>query len=360
MIKFNHYFPTPKFLEMFSVAIDISDKSIKFGELVSRSKSLHLKKYGQIKIPDDVIDSGKIKDEKKLTEILKDLRIKENLNFVRVALPEEQMYLFNLSLPNSGYSNLRDLILLQIEEHIPLLADETLFDYDILFETDKNIIVQVVAIPLIEAQKYLSVFENAGLTPISFELEGHAIARSVVLKNNKDTVMVVDFGETRTGVSIVSCGKVLFTTTFDVGGDMLTNMIAKTFSISFEEAEEKKRKYCNKKKGFNEDEDIFPIILNGLSVLRDELNKHFIYWQTHEGDICPRHEPITKIIICGGNANLPELADYISTSMKIKVEVANVWSNIFNINKEIPEMPFEESLIYPTVLGLALGNYVFD
>jgi hypothetical protein len=43
--------------------------------------------------------------------------------------------------------------------------------------------------------------------------------------------------------------------------------------------------------------------------------------------------------------------------MKIKVEYADVWVNILNTKKATPEILFEESLTYPTVFGLALGDY---
>ena len=57
-----------------------------------------------------------------------------------------------------------------------------------------------------------------------------------------DTYMIVDFGEKRTGIFIVSRGVVMFTSTLDVGGVMLNDMIAKNFKVSYQEAEEMKKK----------------------------------------------------------------------------------------------------------------------
>jgi Tfp pilus assembly PilM family ATPase len=91
--------------------------------------------------------------------------------------------------------------------------------------------------------------------------------------------MIVDFGDARTGVSISINGRVLLTTTLSIGGADLTNMIAKNFSLSFDEAEKMKHEYGLDK--MSKAEDIFPAILNGISVLRDELNKQYTYWETH-------------------------------------------------------------------------------
>lgn len=353
--SYSRYFPTPEYLAMNSCALDISDQSIKYGELHPTGAGLRLGRFGQEKIPPGVIVSGKIENPEALVKILKDFAMREQLHFVRVSLPEEQMYLFTLSIPKTNLDEIRDSILLQIEEHIPLSAADTIFDYHIISEENNSLYIEVTAISQAIIMSYLSLFEEAGLVPLSFELEAQAIARAVIPHGDPSPVMIVDFGEARTGVSISHNGRVFFTTTLDIGGTTLTNILAKNFSISFEKAEELKRSYGID--GSANLDEIFPVILNGLSVLRDELNKHYIYWQTHDDNNTP-HEKIDRIILCGGDANLAGLSDYLQASLKVKVEPANVWVNITTMSTSVPDMSFQESLGYATVLGLALGDYV--
>ena len=169
--------------------------------------------------------------------------------------------------------------------------------------------------------------------------------------------MIVDFGQKRTGIFVVSGGIVMFTSTIDIGGLILTNMIAKSFKITFEEAEKMKRKYGLERN--TENRELFSVILNNISILRDETMKHFIYWHTHkEGD--KDHPQIKKIILCGGDSNLIGLAEYFSVSTKNTVEMANVWINITNTEKYVPEIEFEQSLSYAAALGLALGDFEYD
>lgn len=341
---------------MNSCAIDISDQSIKFGELVPTSNGLQLGRYGKEKIPEGVVVSGKIEDEQKLISILQNLKKKHKISFVRVSLPEEQMYLFDLLIPKMEEKNIKDTILLQLEEHIPLKAEDSIFDYSIIRQDNDNMFVKVSAISRGILESYLYVFKSAGLTPLSFELEAEAISRAVVPIGDLKPIMIVDFGDTRTGIFISYVGNIFMTTTVALGGENLTNMISKTFSISFEEAEKKKRLYGLG--GTSKIEDIFPAILNGISVLRDEISKQLKYWDEHcDDNICSKKEPIDKIILCGGDSNLVGLSDYLSLSLKLKVEHANVWTNILTIKNKIPEMTFEESLSYTTVLGLTLGDY---
>ena len=44
------------------------------------------------------------------------------------------------------------------------------------------------------------------------------MARAVVPTEFQDTVMLIDFGKTRTGVGILSHGSLLYTSTIDIGG----------------------------------------------------------------------------------------------------------------------------------------------
>jgi len=352
---YNHYFPTPSYLAMNAFAIDISDHSIKYGELIMTSSGLRLGKYGIEKIPEGIVVSGKIEKEDELVRVLKIIKEKEKLRFIRVSLSEEQMYLFTLSVPRVNNENLRDMILLQIEEYIPLKAPDAVFDFDIIKEDDKTILVEVVAIASSTLLSYLSVFDRAGLSPLSCEIDAQATARAVIPSGDASPIMIVDFGDSRTGISVSSRGRVFLTTTLSLGGIDLTNMIAKNFSLSFPEAEEMKHEYGLNK--VSKAGDIFPAILNGISVLKDEINKQYQYWETHYSNN-KEHEQINRIILCGGDANLAGLSDYLELSMKIKIENANVWVNILNTENSIPEISFEESLGYATVLGLSLGSYM--
>lgn len=354
---YSRHFPTPSFLAMNSCALDISDLSIKYGELLATPVGLRLGRFGREKIPPGVIVSGKIEKEAELIKILKDLAKREKLHFVRVSLPEEQMYLFTLSLPKMKEKDIRETILLQLEEHVPLQAIDTTFDFDIISEDKETIFIEVLAIATEMIESYLSVFRSAGLVPLSFELEAQAIARAVIPFGDSRPVMIVDFGEARTGASIAHNGRVFFTTTLDIGGINITNMIAKNFSIPFEEAEALKRTHGLRQDMSLVSEDIFPVILNGLSVLRDELNKQYTYWQTHN-DEGVKHEDISHIILCGGDANLSGLAEYLESSMMLKVENANAWVNISDMETSIPDMSLEDSFGYATMLGLALADYI--
>lgn len=355
---YSRYFPAPKFLALPSFGLDISDESIRFVELVRSKNGIRVNRYGEKKIPAGIIESGKIKNSKLMEEVLISLRKEEGLKTVRVSLPEEQIYLFNLNLEKLGLENVKEGIELSLEEYIPIPPQDVIFDYELLEEDEQSLKLQVAAIPKDIIESYLSVFKSSTMSAKSFELEAQAITRAVVKNGDLETYMIVDFGEKRTGIFIISKGIVVFTSTLDVGGVLLTEMIKKNFKISFEEAEKKKKEYGLRRNA--ENTEIFSVLLNGVSILRDEIAKHFLYWHTHKDEEGKDRPLIKKVILCGGDSNLIGLSEYFSVSMKVNVEIANVWINIIDTEKFTPEINIDQSLTFATALGLALRDFDYD
>ncbi|MFA6273720.1 MAG: pilus assembly protein PilM [Candidatus Paceibacterota bacterium] len=355
---YKRFFPTPHFISAPSFGVDISEESLRFVELVNTRHGIRLGKYGEVKIPKGVIESGKIIKPNVLQEILVKIKKEQGVKSVRVSLPEEQIYLFKLRLEKDGLKNIKEGVELCLEEHVPVPAPEAVFDYEILNETEKFLEIQVAVVQKNITEGYLSIFESSGISVSAFEFEAQSIARAVIKEGDLDTYMIVDFGENRTGISIVSHGVIMFTSTLDVGGEMLTNLIQKNFKIGFEEAEKIKKQHGLQRNAVNK--EMFSVLLNGVSILRDEIGKHFIYWHTHKDEFGKDNPPIKKIILCGGNSNLIGLSEYFSITMKNSVELANVWINILNVEKIIPEINFEQSLSFVVALGLALGNFKND
>lgn len=348
----------PKFLSQPSFGLDISDESIKFIEFIETRNGIRIGHFGEKTIPPGIIESGKIIDNTRIKEILVQLKKEEGINSVRVSLPEEQIYLFKIKIPKEVGIDIRDIIELSLEEYVPVSPKEIIFDYELYEEDDKNYKVEVSAVPKNITESYLSVFKDCGITVPSFELEAQALTRAVIKNGDMDTYMIVDFGKERTGVAIVSRGITVFTSTIDMGGVMLTRLVEKDFKVSFEEAEKIKLKYGLTRNA--EKQEVFSALLNGVSILRDEINKNFIYWNTHKDEDGQDRPKIKKIILCGGDSNLIGFADYLSISMRQEVEMANVWVNVSSPEEYMPEIFLEDSLSYATAIGLALGDLNYD
>ena len=67
----SRFFPVPKYIEPSILGLDISDRSLKFAELVLKDGHLELEKFGSRVIPEGLIKSGEIINKDALIEYLK-------------------------------------------------------------------------------------------------------------------------------------------------------------------------------------------------------------------------------------------------------------------------------------------------
>lgn len=334
------------------VGLDISDVSMRFVELVEKRKGYVIGRFGERAIPRGIIESGEIKKPSELRVIFSDIQKIYKLEFVSVSLPEEKAYLFELRLPAIKYDDIRGAIELVLEEHVPIKVDEVIFDYDIIKEDEAFIDVSVSAVSRLLVDGYLEAFSESGIIPVAFEVEAHSIARSVIPEKDKGTFMTVDFGKTRTGITIISEGAVQFTSTVPVGGISLIEAIAKNLKVPYDEAEKIKHEQGISDR--NTDEDLSLAFMSTVSILRDEIIKHQTYWQGHNDDYGKKRPMIQKIYLCGGDSNLTGFASYLASGLSSPVELANAMVNVNTLDAYIPEISFSDSLRYATALGLAL------
>lgn len=356
---FFRLFPPPQFLTMPAVGLDISDHAIRFVELKESVHGLVVGKFGEQKLPTGTIDAGVIKDGNTLKTALIGLRREHGIEFVHALLPEEKAYLFRIEVPDLSAEETYDNIAFQLEEHAPISAAEAIFDYiivDPLFGSVgagmREALVSVFPQSVLE--EHIEIYKGAGMTPLSFEMEGSALARSIVPFNDKGTYMIVDFGSERSGVLIVHHGSVHFTTTIEMGGGAITEAIAKKLSIGLEEAEALKRDGAFRRQG--KYRELFPILVDAISDLREEINRLFVYWHNHPEKKGGEPPAIQKVLVTGGDADLEGLAEHFALSLNVPVEVANVWVNCFSTESYIPPISRNQSLSFASAIGLALRN----
>ncbi len=350
MIKksFFDFFPVPEYLNFPAVGLDISPESVRLFELKLTKNSFEIGKYD--KEPVSFLGE-KPSDEDIIRAIIKLVR-RNGVNFAHISLPEEQAYFLKLRLPKVNKKEIREAIELQLEEHIPYSPTEVTFDYEVFEDnfSGENVDVGVSVIPKAVIDRYIYILESSGVTPISFEIEAESVVRAVVPRDYKGTMMIANIGKKSSVLSIASRGVIWFSFTTKVGGDMFARTISEMMSVSVEEAERVKTT-----RGLNrsrENQELVFALAPAVSSLRDEIIKHYWYWNAHKGS--SNRADIDKILICGLEASMRGLPEYLSASMGILVKQANPWANILSFEDTIPKMNLNESLEYVTAIGLAL------
>ena len=346
-------FPPPSFLNVPTAGIDISDCSVKVLSLKQTKIGFIPFFFEERLLPAGVITSGSIDNPEALTETLAAIRKKFNISFIRASLPEEKAYLFETSVPQTkDREQMFTNIEFKLEENVPIPPKDAIFDYDKISPQEGGVAkVSVTVFPKTTVDSYQAVFTNAGMTPLSFELEGQAAADAVIQRGDQGTHMIVDFGRTRTGLAIVKNGIVGFTTTVDLGGSGLSEVIMKHFGVD----ELGAQKIKNEKQFADtaEDKEVYDAVRAVFSTLQSEINRHFVFWNTRDPNM-KEDGRIKKIILCGGNAMLSGLPEFLARGIGVPVERANVWANAFSFDAYVPPLEYERSLSYATAIGLAL------
>jgi type IV pilus assembly protein PilM len=350
------------FLKQDAFGIDLSDFSVKLAKLKKDGEEIILDNYCRCEIPRGLIESGEIKEEGALADLIKKIfSTNEGKTFKTrnciASLPETEAFIQLLKLPKMKEEEIAEAIKWEIENNIPLSINEVYFDWQVIPPIKKDLEhthVLVAAISKKQVDPYLSVFKKAGLKPLVFEVESIATARSLIKEEIfSDPVMIVDFGAKRTSFIIFSGWAVQFTASSSVSNFSLIGDIARSLNISEEKARKLKIEIGLDR--ILEDGRVFEALKPGLEELAGKIKNYMDFYRTHG---LPDHSEamnVSKIILCGGGANLAGLTAFLENELTVRVELGNPWINILKGSPgKIPSLPYEQSISYATVLGLAL------
>lgn len=354
-----HVFPAPRFLSMPALGLDVSDASIKVVEFKDSARGLHLGKWGSRPLPPGTIAGGKIQDLKTLIAELATIRKEMGFTFVHASLPEQQAYFFKTEVPpDIKASRVRQVVEFKLESNVPIPIQEAIFDYDLIEmrRGDVHLDVGVTVYPKDAVEKFTNALTQAGIIPLSLEIEAHAIERAVIPTHDEGTHMIIDFGETRTGVAIVHRSMLVFTSTIEVRGRELTKAIVEKLKVDAKTAEKFKNEKGLIRGGDNAELSSF--IVSIATSLKEEIERHLSYWQSRQRSDEKHYGDVESIILCGGNANLAGLPEYLSESLRLPVTRGNVWRNVLSFDDAVPEIDQAHSLSFATAVGLALRDFV--
>lgn len=340
--------------------LDISDLSLKIAKLKENSCGFTLSSYGRQNIPENIIIKGEIQKEDELIKIIqsaiatvhgKPLKTKSCV----VSLPESKAFIRVIQLPLMNTAETAEAIKWEAEANIPMPLNEIYLDWQIINQDKDNQNILIGALPIILVDSYLNALKKAGLSPICFEIESVATARAIIKNNySEDPILIVDLGAERISLINFYQSAIYFTASLLFGKNQFSEAITSALSISVKEAEALKNQTGIDKTNKNSAlflslEPILQDLIKGLQDCCHASEEHIVAGANRSVG------PISKIMLCGGGANLIGLPNFIYSKTKIKTELANPWVNILKPKlKNAPELPYEESMAYATALGLAL------
>ncbi len=345
----------PSYLLPPATGIDISTSGIKVAVLRERVSGLELSYVAEEPLPLGTVTGGEITDRPAVVKGLLVLAKKHRIRHATIALPESRGYLFEADAVGKTPSAWRSALEQKLDEYVPLPPSEVAFDFTPLHVEAEQAHVVGVGYARRVVEESLAALDEAGIEVTAIESETFALPRTLLPKGNTETVLIIDIGKTTTKLMVVTKRIPRFVTTFDVGGHALTTAIVKHLGVSEEEAKKVKAE-----KGIVAgagSEEYLAAMLSTVAVIREEIVRRLEYWQTRP-DAGPSAEPVTRAILVGGNATVLGLPEYLEASLKIPVELGDVFANFAPKEVWLPPLEYTESLAYGTAIGLALRSYV--
>jgi len=353
-----------------AVGIDIGSSAIKVVEIKRRGGKAVLETYGAITLgPYADLDEGRVTNlsvEKivgALKEVLKQSGVTASSG--AFSIPIQSSLIFTIELPSQvGESEMAAIIPTEARKYIPVPITEVSLDYFILpqkessFEemnevknspdvppkaTDKTNVL-VVATQNDATSKYRSIISQCSLTASFFEIEIFSSIRAN-FEHELSPVLLIDFGASRTKLSIVEFGMVKNYHTVERGGADISDSISKSLSIPFSEAEKMKREYGLF--GNPTEKSLADIIKIHIDYIFSETNNVLLGYEKRY------NRTISKVIFSGGGCLLKGLKEVAADNFRAEIEIGHPFSKV-NAPEFLEKVLETMGPEFAVALGLAL------
>jgi type IV pilus assembly protein PilM len=254
-------------------------------------------------------------------------------------------------------SELEAQVEMQADQYIPFPMDEVSYDYEVIGPSEKDaesIDVLLVASRTDNVAQRRSAVIAAGLTTRIVDVEAFALENACRLMTHQmpdggidHSVAVVDFGASSTTFSVLRNLKVVYTRDFAFGGQQLTEEIMRTYGLSMEEAGRAKKE--GGLPGNYQAEVLDPFIDDMTQQVSRSMQ---FYLASGSG----REQP-DKILICGGCANIPGVADVVQSRVGINAERGDPLGQMKLSSRARAQAVQRDATALLTACGLALRSF---
>jgi type IV pilus assembly protein PilM len=303
-----------------TVALDLGTYTVKAiqgkpGKKVKIERTVESFNTTGLAIPNDDANA------EKLAQLINNIFADHSLSKmdVRLSIPESFVSTKIISIPPLTDAELASAINWQAEQHIPIPLEELALEYQVLYrpsrqEKEGQMRVLMVGIRKSLVDRYLDVFLRAGIEPTVIETQTISILRALQVQLSDPPTLIVHSGASTTDMSIAYKGELRFVYTFASAGQFLTRTAEQAIQLDAKQAEQYKRTYGLD--GQQLEGKMRDILLPAVKVTVLEIQKAIQFFATQSNV-----EPIKRVLLSGGTAQLPGLVQYITEQVGVEVSV---------------------------------------
>ena len=229
---------------MRSVGIDIGRHSIKVVETTFSNQNYQLIKARKYEVLNPKSSNQEIEILQSLKQISKDF----HLESAKVTTAVRQHFISNRKLffPFKEKIKIQKSLAFELEDHIPLPVDKTIYDSRIIRYQGSSAEVIAMACVMDEVEKTINLFNRAHIDPDIVTPEISAVAnlyekwnqppKEIMADENSPDKLVVHLGHSRTLVGLVNGGYLVWGRNIMWGAEKIATSISQSMQISFLQA----------------------------------------------------------------------------------------------------------------------------
>jgi len=342
------------------LGLDITTSSIKLIELSMSGGQYRVEGYAAEATPQNAMNEKAIVDADAVGQAIARAvkRAGTRNREVAIAISGDAAITKVIQMPRTlKESELENQVEMQADQYIPFPMDEVSYDFEVLGLSEKDpetIDVLLVATRTENVEQRRAAVVAAGLTARLVDVEAFALENSCRLMTHQmpdggidRTVAVIDFGASSTTFSVLRNLKVVYTRDFAFGGEQLTEEIVRTYGLSLEEAGRAKKE--GGLPGNYQSEVLDPFIDDMTQQVSRSLQ---FYLASGSG----REQP-DKILICGGCANVPGVAEVVQSRVGIPAEKGDPLGQMKLSSRARTQAVQRDATALLTACGLALRSF---
>lgn len=342
---------------------DMGNRTVKVVQLAPHGHAKKVLGYGQVSFPASIVVEGIISDPDLLAEHVKPLLAgkavgKITARRVAASLPMGKIFTRTIKLPVMSENDLQQAVHFEAEQYIPVPINDLYLDYQVTGRskdaktTQEHLDINLVATPRAIVDSYIKLFDRLGLEVDSIETSLDAVTRALKVKAAPATpALVLDFGSRSADVAVFK-NALIVSSSISLGGDDLTESLVGKLGISAAEATEIKFKF-----GLTSGDlqtKIKAALKDQLQTVVTEAKKVMKYYQDQGKD----RAQLKSLLLCGGTAGMPGLAEYLKKELGIEVTVINPWTQV-DLGRLKP-INKRDVAAYTTAVGLAGRGMIHD
>ncbi|MDX6511771.1 MAG: type pilus assembly protein PilM [Gaiellaceae bacterium] len=332
---------------------------------VSNNGVAEVEQVARVALREGIVVGGELRDPDALAEALKDFFRKNRLprKGVRLGIANNRIGVRTFEIAGiDDPKQLANAIRFRAQEALPIPIDEAVLDYQVLSEEldedgqlNRKILLVVAYRELID--RYVSACKKAGITLVGIDLEAFALLRALSARHEEsdtpDSALVaVSIGHERSTFA-VSDGRVCeFTRVLEWGGSALSVAIARALDAAPSEVETIKRSLSlvdsAPVEGLTPEQadKAREALHRQVQTFARELVSSLQFYQNQPGSL-----GIGEIVVTGGTAHLPGLAEELQRLIGVKVRVGDPFAHV-KVSKRVHDQEQIGSLAVAIGLGI--------